>query len=330
MAVPLTAAQMAEVAQQLQNAAPRRPASNALKLMPHSSNDPSEWLEWLDHFDNLRRVKRWTDLEASEFLVGSLRGKALAAVRHVNCIGKTCDQIRADFNACFVTASASRAARTNFKNARQTHGEDVTVWHSRLRSLFILANPELAAENSRELVEHFIDHLADPDVRFMTRRVHPESYIEAKEVAQVATADKIAARADGLGGRRISAVATGAPTHGDAQELGLHAMSGGGGCWECGSSAHYRRDCPTYQPPSTRNSGRRDGPRQGRGRGRPRQRGQDSRRRGSAPSRGRGGRSGNGGGGRRMALGINSLAEAITEAVSQMSVEDSDSDQENY
>jgi hypothetical protein len=160
----------------------------------------------------------------------------------------------------FLPAAAGQLAAAQFQTAAQIDGEQIAVWHSRLRTIFEPAFPGKNIQNSRLIINKFVLKLADSNIRQWTHRANPATYNAAMTAASnEAASQSILAHEAGSGGKG---------------NVSINTFGGrGGSCFGCGSYDHQVAACPLAHPDQHRNSnkprgrGRPQGGRGGRGRG---------------------------------------------------------------
>jgi len=173
------------------------------KVPELSSADPDRWRTWRHNFENIVTINGWDDRQARLEICSSVTGDAWSRVEHLPTgipavpagggpvpnaqpYGDLLDAM----GQCFIPEQAGAIARVNFHGAAQREGEDLASWHGRLRSLALRAYPEWGAaiNNNTQLIEHFIQNLANLEVRREVSNVGPPTYQGALEEAQKRTA----------------------------------------------------------------------------------------------------------------------------------------------
>ena len=215
------------------------------QLPAFKSGDPTEWIAWRRTFLNVKGLKNWNDNAAKKQLVAAMEETACRMVADID-VGatKTWQDVLTDYGNRFLPAAASRLARQEFKAARQKYDETILQWHTRVRELFIRAHPTLDVEDSAELVEAFLLGLSNPEVRRLASHEQPASM-----AAALTSATNKAAVAQSL---RVHDNMRGDRAHVGALQQPRFRHQDGPGCWDCGDTSHFRRDCPrprTGRPP---------------------------------------------------------------------------------
>jgi hypothetical protein len=159
----------------------------------------------------------------------------------------------------FLPTAAGQLAAAQFQTAAKMDGEQIAVWHARLRTIFERAFPGENIQNSRLLINKFVLKLANSNIRQWTHRANPATY----NAAMTATLNKAASQ---------SILAHEAGTEGKGN-VAINAFgSCRGACHGCGSYNHHIAECPKYCPDRYRDNkprgrGQLRGDRDGRGRG---------------------------------------------------------------
>jgi hypothetical protein len=139
-------------------------------------------------------------------------------------------------------------------------GEQIAVWHVRLRTIFERAFPGENIQNSRLLINKLVLKLADSNIRQWTHRANPATYNAAMTAAlNEAASQSILAHEARTGGKG---------------NVAINAFGGRRGtCFGCGSYDHQVAACPLACPDQHRDNskprgrGQPRGGRGGRGRG---------------------------------------------------------------
>jgi hypothetical protein len=160
----------------------------------------------------------------------------------------------------FLPAAAGQLAAAQFQTAAQMDGEQIAVWHARLRTKFERAFPGENIQNSRLLINKFILKLADSNIRQWTHRANPDTYNAAMTAASNEAASQSILAHEAGSGRKSN--------------VALNAFGGGGrrgACHGCGSYNHHIAECTKHRPDRYRDNkprgpGQPQGDRGGRGR----------------------------------------------------------------
>jgi hypothetical protein len=106
------------------------------------------------------------------------------------------------YESRFLPAAAGQLAAAQFQTAAQMDGEQIALWHIRLRSIFERAFPGEDIQGSRLLINKFVLKLADSNIRQWTHRANPATYNAAMTAASnEAASQSILAHEAGVGGK---------------------------------------------------------------------------------------------------------------------------------
>ena len=232
--------------------------------------DGTEWLTFIRKFNRVVNLTHWNDAIAIERLCLAMNGEAYRAIQAIPTDGRTFEEVVADFQKRFLPAAAGHAAIGRFEAAKQSKGESLISWHARIGDLYMQAYPlDDGWRHSTQLIRAFTKGLSNEKVMDHTYIMAPTEFDQALTVAHSREGTLAMLPSNQAMARTPSAA--------------LHAVGGDhrsgaekkqkGNCFVCGSSLHYRRDCPeaTSSGATQARQGRRDGrrDRQRRG-GRPR------------------------------------------------------------
>jgi hypothetical protein len=126
------------------------------------------------------------------------------------------------YESPFLPAAAGQLAAAQFQTAAQMDGEQISVWHARLRTIFERAFPGENIQGSRLLINKFVLKLADSNIRQWTHRSNPTTNTAAMTAASnEAASQSILAHEAGTGGKG---------------NVAINAFAGRcGTCFGCGS-----------------------------------------------------------------------------------------------
>jgi hypothetical protein len=130
--------------------------------------------------------------------------------------------------------------RHNSRRLLKWRGEQIAVWHARLRTIFERAFPGENIQGSRLLINKFVLKLADSNIRQWTHRANPATY----NAAMTAASNEAASQ---------SILAHEAIT-GEKGNVAINVFgSRRGACHGCGSYNHHIANCPKHCPDCYRN-----------------------------------------------------------------------------
>ncbi len=329
------------------------------KLEPLEKVTPEAWRAWRYHFESVQAINNWTDKRAKQSIQAAARGTAVDLIRTINLEvdndAVTWTRALDRLAARFVTPADSDRSRAEYEAASQEAEESLTAYHSRLKTLFSLAHPEVhQAEGSGALITKFLSTLRDDQVSQAVYSVNAPTYNTALLAANQAEARIIVRRLRDIRqagtskpslnsleppakkGRTDPADSSLSPNAQDMLAAMRTYMGGRGGsgrpgqsCYACESYEHQIRDCPHREVYNRGlNRGKKGGgrggaspqqQRQGNSAGSARPAGQSNfTRGGGSPQRGRGGFGGRGRGrGGRSSGGINYMGEESSAPASE-------------
>lgn len=214
------------------------------KLTEFSSGDPIDWSIWRDNYEHKAALGQWNHDRCRRELASSMVGMAKLHVRNIPVgYGANAQPVGALldlYQARFTPAAEGDLARAQFKDAKQREEESILTWHSRLRELFMRANPELDAagiEANRDLRDVFLLGIANANVKEHSHRARPQTFQQCLETASDMTASEQVLR-----GTLVK------------KESGLSAMSKLE-CFFC-KGEHLRRNCPLWKEAELHFSGK--------------------------------------------------------------------------
>ena len=307
---------------------PRRPAPEK-RLPSFTSGQSSDWLAWKNVYNNVAKLKAWTDEEKKDQLVAAMEGRAGRMVHFIDVTGKTAAQILTLYDAKFLPPLAGDDAKHLFKRCTQDPDEDIVMWHARVTEVFMRAYPNANYDTDDRLVEQFIMGLFNNVVLDRTNQAKPTTMTEALDVATAKEAGLKQLKRAAYMKKTLRTDAHLLELHGTEPEGELAALTGSE-CFHCKGLGHFRNECPLlgFSREAAQNRTRAGSRQRGRGRGR-----------GRGTSRGRGGRGGRGRGGSNRGRGasrrrlddhaINAIADALASAVPFEEEETEPTDQGN-
>ena len=266
----------------------------------------AEWHIWRRNFTVIAEIHSWSDLRCRREAKACMQGDAAHKVGDIDADPPgmapgqfTINHLLDAYEARFVVAADSVAAKAEFQTATQRPDEDALQWHSRLRQLFVRAYPNDDRELSDHIRDRFLQGLQDTTVAFEVHKLSPTSFSDAlakvqRHMASMAIFNKKptinAIETPPTPAPEINNLSVEQPKPQNSRGRGGRGGRGGQrgrgrgkGCWYCQEKGHIRRDYKQYKEDAQYWQGQFN-QRGGRGRG---GRGQDGRGRGrGATSRG--------------------------------------------
>jgi hypothetical protein len=233
------------------------------KTSKFSSAEGTEWQIWRWNFEQTLQINGWANERCQREAVAAMESTAaeftsdipsFVAVRPIK------DMLNL-YETCFLPAAAGQLAAAQFQTAAQMDGEQIAVWHARLRTIFERAFPGENIQNSRLLINKFVLKLADSNIWQWTHRANPDTYNAAMTAASNEAASQSILAHEAGSGRK--------------NNVAINAFGGGGrcgACHGCGSYNHHITECTKHHPDrycnnKPRGRGQPRGDRGGRGRG---------------------------------------------------------------
>jgi hypothetical protein len=144
------------------------------------------------------------------------------------------------------TSRRGQLVAVQFQTAAQMDGEQIAVWHARLRTIFERAFPGENIQGSRLLINKFVLKLADSNIRQWTHRANPATSNAAMTAASnEAASQSILAHKAGTGGK------------GNVANNAFGSRPGA--CHGCGSYNHHMAECPKHRPERYRDTNKPQG-----------------------------------------------------------------------
>ena len=205
------------------------------------STSPEDFHEWRFHFEAKATDKNWDSAKAAQELKYCIQEEAFRYTRGLDLSTGTIKQILDRLEARFLPPTAAAATVNAFNSGRQIPGESITVFHNRLRELFLRAYPDRAknAETDSQLIRQFVHGLSDPVVVRYILDSKPTAYSSActsaldKEAIESSIQDIFKTKPS------LNALTPGGRGRGNPNGSGR-----GRACWDCGDAGHVRSDCP--------------------------------------------------------------------------------------
>lgn len=250
------------------------PRAAKISLEKFVSGTHDDWRAFRRAFESAVVANQWTNVQARAALSAKVQGKAFVVVEDIhvdltvpigfNDAAPLAPLLNA-MEARFSHAIGSDLARTELRSAKQRQDEEIREWHSRLRTLYLRAYPDLPPaqrETCRDMCSAFLYGLKGSELRRQTGSSRPQTYAAYLTAAEDAQSLLMMDRAVGGKGR--------------AEGHGISAIGNlkfDGTCWNCNRKGHRSRDCRQKKTEGPNNAtggrgrGMRGRGRRGRGRG---------------------------------------------------------------
>ena len=260
--------------------------------------DPIKWVTFRRSFLHTTTLNKWGPNRAILMLQNSMKGAAARATSHVDLYEAANLQEALDkYAIIFVNPAARTLYKSQFKSAHRDQGEEIILWHTRLRELFLRAYPDAAdIETNEDLKEIFTIRLRNNPMShslYSAENYGSLTYTELLTRAQTLQGSIMLCSKPSIQELRpgVSFLDSG-PASSEVQAMtkkNPRPKSKTVRCFFCDNLGHVISECRKYKS-SQKTGGSPAGaaaPRFTRGRGRGRSRGFRGRGRGSSSGRGR-------------------------------------------
>ena len=180
----LTARIQALEAQNSSLAASSSQERNLVKLTSFGAGENDVWQVFEQQVAQVARINKWSDETTRRTVKASLKGTAATRAHHINpdSYGILDDMLKA-LRELFVPRSSMELARVDLDIISQKPGEDVAIYHSRVRFVAIQAYGG-DVENSDQAIRSFIKGLASTTVKDHVLLQTPKTFSKALSLAQ--------------------------------------------------------------------------------------------------------------------------------------------------
>lgn len=147
-------------------------------------------------FDILSDINRWSYESKSLYLAGSLKGHARAILNELSpSERRDYDKLVKALSNRFGTTNRAEMFRARLQSKTRNRDESIPELAQTIRKLTRQAYPN-ASSNLLDVLalDHFVDALTDPDMRFRIRESRPKNICEAEIIAVRIETHKIADR----------------------------------------------------------------------------------------------------------------------------------------
>ena len=157
---------------------------NLVKLNAYNGNESDVWQVFEQQTKEVARINRWSDETTRRTVKASLKGTAATRAHHINpdSYGILDDMLKA-LRELFVPRSSMELARVDLDIISQKPGEDVAIYHSRVRFVAIQAYGG-DVENSDQAIRSFIKGLASTTVKDHVLLQTSKTFSKALSLAQ--------------------------------------------------------------------------------------------------------------------------------------------------
>jgi hypothetical protein len=168
------------------------------------SAEGTEWRIWRRNFEQTIQINGWANKRCQREAAAAIESTAAEFTSDIpaHVAGRPVADMLNLYESRFLPAAAGQLAAAQFQTAAQMEGEQIAVWHARLRTTFERAFPGENIQDSRLLINKFVLKLADSNIRQWTHRANPATYNAAMTAASnEAASQSILAHEAGTGGK---------------------------------------------------------------------------------------------------------------------------------
>jgi hypothetical protein len=147
------------------------------KTSKFSSAEGTEWRIWRRNFEQTLQINGWTNERCQREAAAAMESTAAEFTSDIPALvaGRPVQDMLNLYETRFLPAAAGQLAAAQFQTATQMDGEQIAVWHARLRTIFERPFPGENIQNSRLLINKFVLKLADSNIRQWTHWANPAS-----------------------------------------------------------------------------------------------------------------------------------------------------------
>lgn len=142
-----------------------KPTTKEKDTLSLSDLDVNKWYVFREHFETCVKVNSWDDNRAKDMLYLAMRDSAQTAVHHLQLSTfKTISDALDAYAKVFVNPASLELHLSNFEASARLPNEDLLVWHTRCRTLFRRAYPDVDLadlETDKRLKKHFCLRIRD-------------------------------------------------------------------------------------------------------------------------------------------------------------------------
>lgn len=167
--------------------------SGTVKMKPQDYDGNDNWEEYLTQFEIFAEINQWNDVTKALYLAGSLKGAARTIFNELKVTERRRFQ-------SLVTALENRFGFVNraemYKLQSKIKSRDESrTWSTNTKNEKKQAYPNADSSLGGVLaLDHFIDALPDPDMRYRVRESRPRNITDAEILAVRLETDKLADR----------------------------------------------------------------------------------------------------------------------------------------
>jgi hypothetical protein len=132
------------------------------KTSKFSSAEGTEWRIWRRNFEQTLQINTWPNERCQREAAAAMESTAAEFTSNIPPFvpGRAIQDMLNLYKTRFLPAATGQLAAAQFQRAAQMDGEQIAVWHARLRTIFERTFPGENIQNSRLLINKFVLKLA--------------------------------------------------------------------------------------------------------------------------------------------------------------------------
>lgn len=156
-----------------------------VKMKPHHYDGTDDWEEYLTQFEILAEINKWNNLTKALYLAGSLKGPARTVLNELQASErKSFDSLVKALENRFGSVNRAKMYRAKLQSKIKLKDESIPELGQAIRKMTRQAYPNTDSTLRDVLaLDHFIDALPDPDMRYRIRESRPKNITDAEILA---------------------------------------------------------------------------------------------------------------------------------------------------
>ena len=212
--------------------------------------DPIKWVTFSKQFTRVANLNNWDKKRSKLLLHTCMQDAAARAVEHIEFDDNlSLEDAIQRFAKIFVNPASTQLYKQKFKEASRQPGEELILWHTRAREMFMRAYPkENDQENNEDLKERFVLGLRN--------RQLSHSLLSAENYSAM-TFTEVLTRAQNLQGSLMQCQKTYADVNAinPSSSTSVSALSSGATgkkssnviCYHCDKPGHVLKECRSFE-----------------------------------------------------------------------------------
>lgn len=170
--------------------------SGTVKMKPQHYDGSDDWEEYLTQFEILAEINKWNDVTKVLYLAGSLKGPARTILNELKATERRRFQsLVTALENRFGSVNRAEMYRAKLQSKMKSRDESIPELGQAIRKMTRQAYPN-ADSNLRDVLalDHFIDALPDPDMKYRHKESRPRNITDAEILAVRLETHKLADR----------------------------------------------------------------------------------------------------------------------------------------